>query len=122
MSIAGEYGTWELATPLVSTSQPAGSLQQLCCGRVRSGWIKSGDRPSLLGSLGRYTHATLVCVCVCVGVAWLENTTLRSTRPSVRTQVIVELSGVATCAQGLRLLVRPANRMQCSRIDFLQFS
>ena len=38
MSSAGEYGTRELATPLVSTSQPAGSLQQVMSPTLGQGY------------------------------------------------------------------------------------
>ena len=38
MSGAGEYGTRELATPLVSTSQPAGSLQQVMSPTLGQGY------------------------------------------------------------------------------------
>ena len=38
MSSAGEYGIRELATPLVSTSQPAGSLQQVMSPTLGQGY------------------------------------------------------------------------------------
>ena len=51
MSGAGEYGTRELATPLVSTSQPAGSLQQVVSPTLGQGYGTTTQQSSPPGGL-----------------------------------------------------------------------